>query len=218
MSAVIERPDRHAIARMVGLGRGVLYGMAAATIISTAGAVAMGLLLYREVKTDGDRIERYAIYLDGASNVTGVAKVGGDFIVTERMLLDFAPRWIRNLRARPKDNFTIKWQRNQAGLATDRKLVPALNKLLNEADERYGTASVDVLPSMSANVVKMDSPNQAIVIVRWVERVNRGVAEEKPWTARLTIVSRAPPTTLEFNQNPLGLYVVDVTMAQEQQS
>jgi type IV secretory pathway TrbF-like protein len=214
MATKIDAPTRYAYARMVGLGHGVLYLMGLGVVISSVASASFGYIAYREATRASAKIERYVIYLDDANNVVNMRDIKNDWVPKPAVWTDFAATWVRYVRVRPKDNPTQQFQRKWAGMRTEPKLIPTINKMISDIDELYGSASVDVGPNIDSNIISMDGPDRAIVSVSWTETLNRGAKKESSWNGTITIENRPPPNTVEVKKNPLGLYVVNVQIKQ----
>lgn len=214
-SEIDARSRRH-FADMVGLSRGTIRTMKFATVLSTIFGVAMGGLAYYEAKVSGARIERFVIYLDDQNEPVGrPIAVAAEWTPQTGVYLDFARRWVRYLRSRPADVETLKFQRGEVIRQTHRKLYTQLQPIMKQADEQLRNAAVSV-DSISANLVSEDpATSTAIVLVRWVERVEESGAKSTTWTATLKIASVPPDSKLIFERNPLGLYTIEFQITRE---
>jgi type IV secretory pathway TrbF-like protein len=212
MATTIDPNSRQAFARMVGLGKGLLWGQQLAIILLAGTTAVGGYLAYREAKIGGDRVQRYVVYLDRANAPVSTSAVSQEWHPDQGVYLDFAARWIRYLRGRPRDNSWLLWQRMQVIYATDQKAWNPLRKLTTEADNAYKNAAVDI-DDVSANLVEMPSADLATVLVRWRETPQRGGSRPTNWTATLTIANRPPSDPITIKQNPLGLFVMSAQIS-----
>ena len=108
--------------RMAGLGRPVLWSMAAATAVSAVAAVAASAWALYETRTADDRVQRWVVWVDGTAAPIGRVPIGKDWSPNPGAYVDFAERWIRNLRSRPTDLNTLKLNRRHviiSGLPED---------------------------------------------------------------------------------------------------
>jgi len=110
MAEPYARP-RDFLARMAGLGRPVLWSLSATSLISTVAAVAAGGWAWHEARTSADSAKVYVAQIDASGAVVGRFQVSAEWEPEVGIYLDFAQRWIRNLRSRPPDVETLKVQR-----------------------------------------------------------------------------------------------------------
>jgi hypothetical protein len=65
-----SRP-RDFVARMAGLGRPVLWSLAATSLFATVAAIGAGSWALYEARHAADSVQRYVVYLDGQSMPVG---------------------------------------------------------------------------------------------------------------------------------------------------
>lgn len=176
--------------------------------VTAAGCVAWAVAVTWTVDR---RIERYVVVLGEESYPLLAARIGHDnWTPTNGFLVKFAQDWVRNVRSRPSDPETLKYQWNQVIRTSDQRLHQRLLEAVRDAEETIGSKTVSVL-SISANVVEGNG-NRATMLVNWTEKVE-GSVEKKPrsYTATLTLVAQQPLTQgdarREFERNPTGVYV-----------
>jgi len=216
VTAALAEPytrPRDFLARMAGLGRPVLWSLAATSLISTVAAVAAGGWAWHEARASADRAKVYVAQIDSSGAVVGRFQVSAEWEPEVGQYLDFAQRWVRNLRSRPLDVETLKVQRRDVIWATDQRVFGPLQDSMRKADEEYRQSAVDVT-RIAANLVDQQS-SRAVVLVRWSEQP-RGAAPPTSWSATLTVVHVPPRTTGEYERNPLGLFVTNYQITQTQ--
>src|SRR5689334_5218233 len=98
---------RDFIARMAGLGRPVLWSLAATSVLATAAAVAAGGWALYETRHAADAVQRYVVYVDATTAPVGRARIDAAWAPSPGAWLDFARRWVRDLRSRPADLETL---------------------------------------------------------------------------------------------------------------
>ena len=203
---------RDFLARMAGLGRPVLWSLAATSCLGTVGTLAAGGWAIYETRTATDAVKRYVIETDGTGAVIGRLPVSAEWAPEAGTYLDFAQRWIRSLRSRPLDLETLKLQRRDVIWTTDERVYGPLQESMRKADEEYRQSALDVV-RIAANMVDQQ-PSRAVVLVRWAEQP-RGAAPPTAWTATLTVTYAEPRARAEFERNPVGLYVTNFQITQE---
>jgi type IV secretory pathway TrbF-like protein len=207
-----SRP-RDFLARMVGLGRPVLWSLAATSAVSTVAAVVAGAWAWHEARTAADRVQTFVVQIDGSGAVVGRFPATAEWQPEVGAYLDFAQRWVRNLRSRPLDVETLKVQRRDVIWATDQRVFGPLQDSMKRSDEEYRQTAVD-LTRLSANLVDQQE-SRAVVLVRWTEQP-RGPAPPSSWTATITVAHVPPRVVTEYERNPLGLFVTSYQLTQEQ--
>lgn len=206
---------RDFLARMAGLGRPVLWSLAATSLLATVAAIAAGSWALYETYQAAGQVQRYVVYLDGQSMPVGQARISSTWTPADGAYVDFARRWIRFLRGRPLDIETLKFQRREVIWTTDARVYASLQESMERADEQVRQAAVDV-GAIAANLVDSSQPRRAVVLVRWTETVrSTGSAPAVPWTGTLTLTYEEPKAQREFERNPLGIYVTDFQLSQE---
>ena len=148
---------RDFVARMAGLGRPVLWSLAATSLFATVAAIGAGSWALYEARHAADSVQRYVVYLDGQSMPVGQARISSSWQPGDGAWLDFARRWVRFLRARPLDIETLKYQRREVIWTTDARVYAALQSSMHEADEQVRHAAVDV-QTIAANLVDSSEP------------------------------------------------------------
>jgi type IV secretory pathway TrbF-like protein len=214
MAEPYARP-RDFLARMAGLGRPVLWSLSATSLISTVAAVAAGGWAWHEARTSADSAKVYVAQIDASGAVVGRFQVSAEWEPEVGIYLDFAQRWIRNLRSRPPDVETLKVQRRDVIWSTDQRVYGPLQDSMKRADEEYRQAALDVT-RIAANLVDQQQ-SRAVVLVRWTEQA-RGAAPPTFWSATLTVVHVPPRVVSEYERNPLGLFVTNYQISQTQES
>jgi type IV secretory pathway TrbF-like protein len=214
MAEPYARP-RDFLARMAGLGRPVLWSLSATSLISTVAAVAAGGWAWHEARTSADSAKVYVAQIDASGAVVGRFQVSAGWEPEVGIYLDFAQRWIRNLRSRPPDVETLKVQRRDVIWSTDQRVYGPLQDSMKRADEEYRQAALDVT-RIAANLVDQQQ-SRAVVLVRWTEQA-RGAAPPTFWSATLTVVHVPPRVVSEYERNPLGLFVTNYQISQTQES
>jgi type IV secretory pathway TrbF-like protein len=194
--------------RIVGLGKGVTHGLAAAAVVSSLTAAAMGAWAVHEARQGAGRIERHIVRIDPQGAVVGELRVDETWRPSDGDLIGFATRWITNLRARPLDEVALRRQRLDLRDTSDQRVWNAIGEILKRADEEHGNRAVDV-ESVAANIFARERNGTALVSVRWTERVRGTNAKPVAWSAPLVLAYKEPTTTAEFGRNPVGIYVVD---------
>ena len=184
MATALPEPytrPRDFLARMAGLGRPVLWSLAATSLVSTVAAVVAGGWAWHEARTSADRAQglRRTDRFERRRRrpLPGLGRVGA----RGRQYLDFAQRWIRNLRVRPLDVETLKVQRRDVIWATDQRVYGPLQESMKKADEEYRQSALDVT-RIAANLVDQQA-SRAVVLVRWTEQP-RGAAPPAPGPPR----------------------------------
>jgi type IV secretory pathway TrbF-like protein len=216
VATVLPEPytrPRDFLARMTGLGRPVLWSLAATSLVSTATAVVAGGWAWHEARTSADRAKVYVAQIDSSGAVVGRFQVSAEWEPEVGIYLDFAQRWIRNLRSRPLDVETLKVQRRDVIWATDARVYGPLQESMKKADEEYRQSALDVT-RIAANLVDQQAA-RAVVLVRWAEQP-RGAAPAATWSATLTVVHVPPRVVAEYERNPLGLFVTNFQITQTQ--
>lgn len=208
-----SRP-RDFLARMAGLGRPVLWSLAATSVLGVAAGVAGGGWAWHEARTSADRVRTYVVQIDGSGAIVGRFPVSAGWEPEVGNFLDFAQRWIRNLRSRPLDVETLKIQRRDVIWATDQRVFGPLQDGMKKADEQYRQTAVDVA-RLSANMVDQQQ-DRAVVLVRWTEQP-RGAAPATSWAATITVAHVPPRVVTEYERNPLGLFVTSYQLTQTQE-
>jgi len=206
---------RDFVARMAGLGRPVLWSLAATSLLATVAAIGAGSWALYEARHAADSVQRYVVYLDGQSMPVGQARISSSWQPGDGAWLDFGRRWVRFLRARPLDIETLKYQRREVIWTTDARVYAALQSSMHEADEQVRHAAVDV-QTIAANLVDSSEPGRAVVLVRWTETVRGSPSPPVAWTGTLTLTYQEPKAQKEFERNPLGIYVTSFQLSQEQ--
>jgi type IV secretory pathway TrbF-like protein len=198
--------------RMAGLGRPVLWSMAAATAVSAVAAVAASAWALYETRTADDRVQRWVVWVDGTAAPIGRVPIGQDWSPSPGAYVDFAERWIRNLRSRPTDLDTLKLNRRDVIWTTDQRVYGPLQESMKKADEEFRNTAVDV--ARLAATLDDQQANRAVVHARWTEQP-RGAAPPTAWQATLTVTYAEPKARAEFERNPVGLYVTNFQITQE---
>jgi type IV secretory pathway TrbF-like protein len=204
---------RDFLARMAGLGRPVLWSLAATSLVSTVAAVAAGGWAWHEARTSADRARVFVAQIDSAGAVVGCFEVAAEWQPEGGQYLDFAQRWIRNLRSHPTDIETLKVQRRDVIWSTDARVYGPLQDEMKREDELYRQTALDV-SRLAANMVDQQS-SRAVVLVRWTEQA-RGAAPPTSWSATLTVVHVPPRVVTDYERNPLGLFVTNYQITQTQ--
>lgn len=207
-----DRP-RDYIARRIGLGRPVLWSLAATTLVSTVAAVAAGGWALHVTRREADAVQRYVVYLDAGMAPVAQARIDPAWTPGPGAWLDFSRRWVRDLRSRPTDLETLKLQRREVIWTTDERAYAPLQASMRKADDELRASAVDVT-SISANL-QDGGKGRAVTLVRWTEQVRASPQPPTTWTATLTLAYLEPKAQAEFERNPLGIYVTNFQVSQE---
>lgn len=207
-----DRP-RDYIARRIGLGRPVLWSLAATTLVSTVAAVAAGGWALHVTRREADAVQRYVVYLDAGMAPVAQARIDSAWTPPPGAWLDFARRWTRELRNRPTDMPTFEAQRRELIWTTDARAYDRLQPVLKRADDELRNTAVDIT-SVSANL-KESGRGRAIVFVRWTEQARAAAQPPTAWTATLTLAYQEPKAQAQMERNPLGIFVTDFQLSQE---
>jgi len=216
VAATLAEPytrPRDFLARMAGLGRPVLWSLAATSFVSTVTAVAAGGWAWHEAGASADRVKVYVVQIDSAGAVVGHFPVADEWQPEVGQYLDFAQRWIRNLRSHPTDVETLKVQRRDVIWSTDARVYGPLQEEMKGEDELYSQTALDV-SRLAANMVEQQS-SSAVVLVRWTEQA-RGAAPPTYWSATLAVAHVPPRVVTDYERNPLGLFVTNYQITQTQ--
>src|SRR4051794_21332608 len=205
--------SRDFVARMAGLGRPVLWSLAATSFLGVAAGVAGGAWAVYETRHATDEVKRYVVYLDAGMAPVAQARIDSAWSPAPGAWLDFSRRWIRELRTRPTDMPTFEAQRREMIWTTDARAYDRLLPVLRKEDADLRNTAVDVT-AVSANI-KETSPRRAVVFVRWTEQVRGGAQGPAAWTATLTLAYQEPRAQAQFERNPLGIFVTDFQLSQE---
>ena len=185
----------------------------AGIVVSTTFGAAMGWWAWHEARTSRERVQSFVVYIEPNGQMVGdPVALGTEWSPQDGVFLDFGQRWVRNLRARPLDIETLKFQRREVIMATDRRAFTQLEESMRQAD-KIARSSAIVVDQISANLVEKKG-DTALVLVRWQEELQAGGAKPSTWTASMRIVHVEPKARREFEANPLGLFVAEFQITQ----
>jgi hypothetical protein len=143
--------SRDFVARMAGLGRPVLWSLAATSFLGVAAGVAGGAWAVYETRHATDEVKRYVVYLDAGMAPVAQARIDSAWSPASGAWLDFSRRWIRELRTRPTDMPTFEAQRREMIWTTDTRAYDRLLPVLRKEDADLRNTAVDVT-AVSANI------------------------------------------------------------------
>lgn len=199
--------------RAAGLGRTAMLLATGGALVSALLAAGAASWAVYEAKQAPQRVERYVVYVGEGTQPVSVDLVGADWSPRAGAWADFATRWVRYLRARPRDIPTLRFQRQEVIWSTDQRVWSLLHDSMAAADEALRSTAVDVL-SIAANV-REHTANRAVVSVEWTEKFrHESMSEARAYTALLTTALKPPTTQTELDQNPLGLFVTSFQISQ----
>lgn len=204
---------RDFVARMAGLGRPVLWSLAATSVLGVVAGIAGGAWAIYETGRSADAIQRYVVYLDAGMAPVAQARIDSAWTPPPGAWLDFARRWTRELRNRPTDMPTFEAQRRELIWTTDARAYDRLQPVLKRADDELRNTAVDIT-SVSANL-RESGRGRAIVFVRWTEQARAAAQPPTAWTATLTLAYQEPKAQAQMERNPLGIFVTDFQLSQE---
>jgi type IV secretory pathway TrbF-like protein len=210
----LTRARAHYAAEL-GLGRGLVRALAVGIVATSLAAIAAGSWAVWVTWQAAARIERYVVFLDDAGTAVRVDLARDDWTPQKGIWADTAARWVRNLRSRPVDVPTLKFQREQVIQTSSRETFDGLRAWMLQADRDMEHSAVDV-ELVSVNVVSSDE-RRATVLVRWRERERR-VAMLGAWqsmTGTVALVLDPPKVREELQRNPPGIFVVDFSFSRE---
>ena len=206
---------RDFVARMAGLGRPVLWSLAATSLLATVAAIGAGSWALYEARHAADSVQRYVVYLDGQSMPVGQARISSSWQPGDGAWLDFARRWVRFLRARPLDIETLKYQRREVIWTTDARGLcgtPEQHARGGRAGQACGGGCADdrrqpgrqqpARAGGGAGALDRDGAELALA----AGGVDRHADPHLP----------GAQGAAEFERNPLGIYVTSFQLSQEQ--
>lgn len=159
------------------------------------------------------RVTPYVVEVDTQGQVRTVAPAVETYQPTDAQVSWFLARFITNVRSLSIDPVLVRqnWQEAYA-FATDRA-AQALNAQAQENDPFAGVGERSVTVTISSVVRASPTTFQ----VKWREQVYlRGMPDKATqWTAILTIQQSLPRQADVLRQNPLGLYVTDLSWSKD---
>lgn len=191
----------------VGLGRSRQKMFELLALLGLLGTASGWGTAYYEIKAE-PAVERIPLVYD--SNLQLIGQLGGpvDPQLLDQLSVQNAKDWLVFYRSRSRDRDTMTRNRVELARRTDQKLWPRLGEKLNEHQREFGISTIEV-PKIGGNLVNRIDPYRRTVYARWSERVLGGLAEEREYSATLTVtfVPRAPLD--EWGTNASGFYITD---------
>ncbi|WGF91083.1 VirB8/TrbF family protein [Marinivivus vitaminiproducens] len=199
--------------RDMGFGRTKLRLVYGTLFVITVANLALGVQVY--LARQAPQAQSFIVVTDGSGRVAQIQRANQVWQPEDGVWINQAIDWLRNVRARPSDPDTFRWQAERIRATTARDLWAPLNEWMAATAEDLRERSVDFELS-EATLVQADE-NGAAVFLRWRER-KRMAGSTGAWTtfaATATLAKVAPTTTKEIADNPLGIYVTDYSFTSE---
>jgi len=155
----------------------------------------------------------YVVEVDSAGQVRAVGEAATDYQPGDALIAHHLARFITLVRALPIDPIVVRSNWLGAYQLTTNRGATTLNEFARESDpfSRIGKESITV------EITSVVRASENSFQVRWTERryVDGGSAGSERWTAVLTVVLKPPRSEERLAQNPLGIYVDNLSWVRE---
>ncbi|WP_437269672.1 conjugal transfer protein TrbF [Stutzerimonas balearica] len=155
----------------------------------------------------------YVVEVDSAGQVRAVGEAATDYQPGDALIAHHLARFITLVRALPIDPIVVRSNWLGAYQLTTNRGATTLNEFARESDpfSRIGKESITV------EITSVVRASENSFQVRWTERryVDGGSAGFERWTAVLTVVLKPPRSEEKLRQNPLGIYVDNLSWSRE---
>lgn len=155
----------------------------------------------------------YVVEVDSAGQVRAVGEAATDYQPGDALIAHHLARFITLVRALPIDPIVVRSNWLGAYQLTTNRGATTLNEFARESDpfSRIGRESITV------EITSVVRASENSFQVRWTERryVDGGSAGSERWTAVLTVVLKPPRSEEKLRQNPLGIYVDNLSWSRE---
>lgn len=202
-------PPQDQLFRAMGLGRAklrIVYGVMGVMAVAM---VAQGVERWYNQRTLGTQV--FVVVTDPDGALATAARATSAWEPGDGVWLQVAQDWLRNVRARPTDPDTWRWQASRIRAVTNRDLYVSINDWLERTKSEYRGRAVDVEIVESRLIPETVTPVSATVYVAWRER-RRHELNVGDWVLCSTTVSmskRPPEDPQEVQANPLSIWVTD---------
>lgn len=155
----------------------------------------------------------YVVEVDSAGQVRAVGEAATDYQPGDALIAQHLARFITQVRALPIDPIVVRSNWLGAYQLTTNRGATTLNEFARESDpfSRIGRESITV------DITSVVRASENSFQVRWTERryVDGASAGSERWTAVLTVVLKPPHSEEKLRQNPLGIYVDNLSWSRE---
>ncbi|MGK9046734.1 conjugal transfer protein TrbF [Stutzerimonas chloritidismutans] len=155
----------------------------------------------------------YVVEVDSSGQVRAVGEAATDYQPGDALIAQHLARFITQIRALPIDPIVVRSNWLGAYQLTTNRGATTLNEFARENDpfSRIGKESITV------EITSVVRASENSFQVRWTERryVDGGSAGTERWTAVLTVVLKSPRSEEKLRQNPLGIYVDNLSWSRE---
>ena len=195
--------------RAMGLGRTrlrIVYGVMA---VMAVGMVAQGVERWHNARTLGTQV--FVVVTDPDGALAQAARATSVWEPGDGVWLHMAAEWLRNVRARPVDPDTWRWQASRIRATTNRDLYVSINDWLERTRSEYRGRGVDVEILETRLLPETVTRSSATAYVAWRER-RRNERNVGDWVRCSTTISmtKVPPRDpKEVQDNPLSIRITD---------
>lgn len=155
----------------------------------------------------------YVVEVDNAGQVRAVGEAATDYQPGDALIAHHLARFITLVRALPIDPIVVRSNWLGAYQLITNRGATTLNEFARESDpfSRIGKESITV------EITSVVRASENSFQVRWTERryVDGASAGSERWTAVLTVVLKPPRSEEKLRQNPLGIYVDNLSWSRE---
>ena len=202
-------PPQDQLFRAMGLGRAklrIVYGVMGVMAVAMVG---QGVERWYNQRTLGTQV--FVVVTDPDGALATAARATSAWEPGDGVWLHVAQDWLRNVRARPTDPDTWRWQASRIRAVTNRDLYVSINDWLERTKSEYRGRGVDVDIVESRLIPETVTPVSATAYVAWRER-RRNERNVGDWVHCSTTVSmskRPPEDPQEVQANPLSIWITD---------
>lgn len=174
------------------------------------GLVATAALVWR---TGQSLVTPYVVEVDRAGAVRAVGEAATPYRPTDAQVAYHLARFVSDVRSLVLDPIVVRQNWLEAYQYTTDQGAARLNDFARSNDPFTHVGEVSKAVEVSSVVRASDASFQ----VRWIERTytHGSLSSTERWTAILSIVVEPPRTEERLRQNPLGIYVNNLSWSKE---